>query len=88
MLGGLKVDGRGEPKKKRPLSTKLAYTEYHEAPVPEVYRGRGASGNPANRFEALHIDLDPVEPSDAEAERPKLPTRFYRDLTKTIISER
>ncbi|MBA3387074.1 MAG: PA0069 family radical SAM protein [Chthoniobacterales bacterium] len=86
MLGGLKVDGRGEPKKKRPLSTKLAYTEYQEAPVPEVYRGRGASGNPANRFEALHIDLDPVEPSDAEAERPKLPTRFYRDLTKTIIS--
>ena len=53
--------------------------------MPEVPRSRGASGNPANRFEALHVEMDPIEPDDEE-DRPKLPTQFYRDLTRTIIS--
>ncbi|MGI8820560.1 MAG: PA0069 family radical SAM protein [Chthoniobacterales bacterium] len=52
-----------------------------------MQRGRGASGNPANRFEALHVQLDPVEPSqEGEDERPPLRTQFFRDLTKTIIA--
>ncbi len=65
-------------------STASAYREYVEAQGVEPKRGRGASGNPANRFEALHVELDPVEPD--EEERPRLPTQFYRDLTKTIIA--
>ena len=34
---------------------------------------------------ALHVELDPVEPGEEE-EQPRLPTQFYRDLTKTIIA--
>ena len=52
----------------------------------QPHRGRGASGNPANRFEALHVELDPIEPVERDDEQPRLPTQFYRDLTKTIIA--
>lgn len=75
---------KGKPRPRKQGSSTVAYNEYKQA-VPEIHRGRGASGNPANRFEALHVDLDPAEPSEHD-ERPKLPTHFYRDLTKTIIS--
>ncbi len=68
----------------RVRSTVAAYEEYKQSVSHEVRSGRGASGNPANRFEALHVDLDPAEPEAGE--RPRLPTQFYRDLTKTIIS--
>ena len=61
------------------------YEGYTTSDHREHHRGRGADGNPANRFEALRVELDPIEPGEAE-ERPKLPTQFYRDLTKTIIS--
>ena len=47
--------------------------------------GRGASGNPANRFEALHLELDPIEPNEQD-ERPRLKTQFFRDDTKTILA--
>jgi DNA repair photolyase len=51
-----------------------------------AFRGRGASGNPANRFEKLHIELDPVDP-DPEGNEPIAPkTQFYRDQTRTIIA--
>ncbi len=83
MLSDSNREKSGHVSKKRGSSA-VAYKEYKQA-VPETHRGRGASGNPANRFEALHVDLDPVEPSEEE-KRPKLPTHFYRDLTKTIIS--
>ncbi len=66
-------------------SVTAAYDRYKSAPPRELHRGRGASGNPANRFEALHVELDPVDPTK-EADLPKLGTRFYRDATKTIIA--
>ena len=50
------------------------------------HRGRGSTANPANRFDALRVEFDPVErmPDDDEPIAPT--TKFYRDLTKTIIS--
>jgi DNA repair photolyase len=55
-----------------------------------VMHGRGASWNPANRFEKLHVDLkdlDVADPGpDAEESTPRRPTQFFRDATKTIIA--
>ena len=84
------------PKPPKPAAAKFSAAErararaaaedaYLSAQPAELQRGRGASGNPANRFEALRVELDPVEPGE-EDERPRLATQFYRDLTKTIIS--
>ena len=50
------------------------------------FHGRGASGNIANRFEKLHIEIDPVDPDHEEGERAAPKTNFYRDLTRTIIA--
>ena len=51
--------------------------------------GRGASWSPANRFEKLHVDLTDVdvvdEDPDAE-EKPRRPTQYFDDNTKTIIA--
>ncbi len=55
-----------------------------ERPLPRPIRGRGASANPANRFEALAIELDPAQRPEHEA--PALGTRFYRDFSRTIIA--
>lgn len=51
----------------------------------EAFRqsGRGTAFNPANRFEALHVEPDPEW--DASEERP-LRTQFLRDLSQTIIT--
>ena len=74
-----------------------------EMPPPSpAARGRGASWNPANRFERLHIDLGDVdvvqtdqddEPASADAatygaarEPTRRETQFFRDGTKTIIT--
>ncbi len=46
--------------------------------------GRGASHNPANRFEALHLEPDPEDENDPE--RPKRQTIYYRDFTRSIIA--
>ncbi|MEO7168314.1 MAG: PA0069 family radical SAM protein [Spartobacteria bacterium] len=46
--------------------------------------GRGASHNPANRFEALHLEPDPEDENDPD--RPKRQTIYYRDFTRTIIA--
>jgi DNA repair photolyase len=47
-------------------------------------RGRGANINPANRFEALHYELeDWCEP---EAETRPLRTQFFRDDSQSVIS--
>ncbi|MEP6820785.1 MAG: PA0069 family radical SAM protein [Chthoniobacterales bacterium] len=50
-----------------------------------MQRTRGASGNPANRFEKLYVEIDPVEPGD-EDERPRTATQFFRDTSKSIIA--
>jgi DNA repair photolyase len=62
--------------------------------VPLV-RGRGAAENPPNRFDRLHVELDPVEPGFVDdfdesgaraAEEVSIPTEYYRDATRTVIS--
>ena len=57
-----------------------------EKPIapPKPIHGRGASGNPANRFEALHLEPDPEDEHDPE--RPARRTIYYRDFTRTIIA--
>ena len=46
-------------------------------------RGRGADDNPANRFEALHLEPDPEW---NHGEDPAPTTRFFRDATSSIIN--
>jgi DNA repair photolyase len=53
-------------------------------PLPAPIHGRGASANPANRFEALAIEPDPEERPEDEV--PALTTKFYRDFSRTIIA--
>ena len=49
-----------------------------------VNHGRGASFNPGNRFEPLHLEPDPEDEHDPE--RPARKTIYYRDFTQTIIT--
>ena len=53
-------------------------------PPPLTVHGRGASANPANRFEALALEPDLEDLADED--RPKLATKYYRDFTRTIIA--
>ncbi len=46
-------------------------------------RGRGAAGNPPNRFERLRYE---PEPADYEPDRPVPATQFLRDSTRSIIT--
>src|SRR3954470_24179926 len=61
-----------------------------EAPPPSpAIHGRGASWNPANRFEKLHVDLkdiDVADPGPEVDESHPRKTQFFRDATKTIIA--
>ncbi len=68
----------------RPRNPDEAWQAYAQAEHSSAQHARGASGNPANRFEAMHVELDPIDPT--EEERPKIATQFFRDDTKTIIS--
>jgi DNA repair photolyase len=55
----------------------------------EAIPGRGASWSPANRFEKLHVDLtdvDVVDDDPSAEEKPRRPTQYFRDATKTIIA--
>src|SRR5437899_13074863 len=45
--------------------------------------GRGTAANPPNRYEPLHVELEPDPDSDA----PPAPTVFYRDTSRTILAE-
>jgi DNA repair photolyase len=56
-----------------------------ERPLPQPIHGRGASTNPANRFEVLSVDSDPDERRSDDGV-PSLTTRFYRDFSRTIIT--
>jgi DNA repair photolyase len=84
--GDDRADAASSPRKRRIPETAVAYDAYTHSAVREFHRGRGASGKPANRFEALHVELDPVEAGEAEDAAPKLKTQFFRDATKTIIA--
>ena len=55
---------------------------HSSSPIPP--RGRGASSNPANRFEALHLEPDPEDEHDPE--RPRRRTIYFRDFTRSIIA--
>ncbi len=53
-------------------------------------KGRGAGFNPPNRFEELHVGPPPEDLAqyfeEPDVER-KVPTKFYLDSTKTILSK-
>lgn len=56
-------------------------------PLSLTIRGRGASFNPPNRFEELHVE--PFEEDEFLADEEtslKIPTKFYVDASKTILS--
>jgi len=53
--------------------------------IPLPLHGRGASLNPANRFEPIHYDQDWDEGLDDD-ERPAPRTQFFRDTTRSIIA--
>jgi DNA repair photolyase len=53
-------------------------------PLPQPIHGRGASHNPANRFERLHLEPDPEDENDPD--RPARRTIYLRDFTRTIIA--
>lgn len=48
-----------------------------------IVRGRGAGGDPANRFERLEVELDPAE---AAAEPHRRRTRYYRDPSRSVLT--
>jgi DNA repair photolyase len=48
-----------------------------------VVHGRGAAGNPPNRFESISYDRDP---ESTEEESPAPRTQFFRDLSQSIIT--
>jgi DNA repair photolyase len=60
----------------------MSFSADHSRNRPEP-RGRGATINPADRFTALHYELD--EFSSSEDTRP-LRTEFFKDDTQSIIS--
>ena len=49
---------------------------------PPPIKGRGVSCNPPNRFEALHVEMDPPDP-DEDSPR----TVFIPDATRTVLSK-
>src|SRR5436305_3583809 len=51
--------------------------------MPGPLRGRGASHNPANRFETLHYERDA---DAAPGDDPAPATQFFRDSTRSIIT--
>ena len=51
-----------------------------------AHRGRATVLNTANRFEPLHVELDPVEPDSEEAERPAARTRFFVDSSRSALA--
>jgi DNA repair photolyase len=48
-----------------------------------ILRGRGAAADPANRFEALAVELDPEE---AAAEPDRRETRYFRDPSRSVLT--
>jgi DNA repair photolyase len=50
---------------------------------PAAIPGRGATFNPANRFESAHLEIDPDLPPE---ERPHPKTQFYFDATESLLT--
>ncbi|MFA6540791.1 MAG: PA0069 family radical SAM protein [Bacteroidota bacterium] len=48
-------------------------------------KGRGAAGNPRNRFEALHYEV--IDEDEHLVEGKKLITQFFRDSTKSALAK-
>ena len=48
-------------------------------------RGRGASHNPPNRFEKLHVEVEPI-PSDPDDSDPWTNTQYFRDHARSILA--
>src|SRR5947209_8261887 len=75
---------------KSPLDPQQLWQHVREIPEaarvihPRAYHARGASINPANRFETLHIEEEPVDRIDEES-RP-IKTLFFRDSSQSIIA--
>jgi DNA repair photolyase len=44
--------------------------------------GRGTTANPANRFQRLHVQLDPEFDDEAQ-----LPTQYFTDASRTVLAE-
>lgn len=82
---------RGPPdrKPKRQFGSEL-WQNVREIPTaartlhPREFHARGASINPANRFEALHFEEDPHDDIDEDS-RPRK-TIYYRDGSQSIIA--
>ncbi len=54
---------------------------------PPAVRGRGAAENPPNRFDRLHVGVEPADYEDAvEAAGAGVPTEYYRDASRSIIA--
>src|SRR5262245_47341024 len=49
----------------------------------EVQHGRGATANPAGRFERLAVITERIDDAD---ERPPAKTEIYRDTSKSLLS--
>jgi len=49
--------------------------------------GRGTAANPPNRYEPLHVELDPDPDLDEDRAPGEPPTLFYRDASRTILAE-
>ena len=56
-----------------------------DPPLLPSVRGRGAASNPSNRFERLHVELDP---DDEQFERPayRPRTQFFVDHSRSILA--
>ena len=62
------------------------YREHEGNPNDIKVRGRGATGNPASRFEKLHVEFEPHDLASLDENRPAQRTEFFRDGSKTIIT--
>lgn len=50
----------------------------------QATHGRGATANPPNRFDRLHLAVEPE--ADAGTEPRAIATEYFRDTSKSIIS--
>src|SRR5436309_8080942 len=71
--------------------TDVLWQDVRETPRERIgaddpFRGRGASMNPANRFEKLHVEEDRSELPEDEHNPHPVRTLYLRDDTKTIIA--